>query len=143
MHLSDLLEMSELSKGERARLHLLNADLFVPLQGADRLAGWIALGKRESGETYHGQCVQVLESISNQAALAVERAQFALDADRYARELNVLTRVAQGVSFTMTFDDILEMLATQASQVLPARNFCISLLDAETGVDQKRFLSGK
>ncbi len=139
VHLSDLLEMTELSKGERARLHLLNADLFIPLQGADRLAGWIAAGKRKSGEPYHGQCLQVLESISDQAALAVERAQFAFDADRYARELNVLTRVAQGVSFTMTFDDVLEMLATQASHVLPAKNFRIYLLDAETGAIRNVF----
>ena len=54
-------------------------------------------------------------------------------------ELNVLTRVAQGVSFTMTFDDILEMLATQASHVLPAKNFCISLVDAETGAIRHAF----
>ncbi len=83
---------------------------------------------------YTSQDLRLLEALCDQAALAVERAQVVADLERHVRELNVLARVAQGVSFTVTFDDILELLSAQANQVLPARDFRVTLQDRETEV---------
>jgi len=132
--LTDMGELPESLQSEQARLRLLVANLFVPLPGRNQLIGWLALGVRKSGEGYTGRDLRLLESLSDQVALAVERAQVVVDLERRVRELNVLARVAQGVSFTVTFDDILELLSAQTGQVLPARDFRISLIDEETNI---------
>jgi signal transduction histidine kinase len=118
---------------DQARLVLLGCPLYIPLPGRSRLTGWMALGLRLSGETYSGAALEFLEAISQQAALAVERAQIVVDLERRVREMNVLTRVAQGTNFTVAFDDILELLYAQTNQVIPARDFCVTLYDRLTG----------
>jgi signal transduction histidine kinase len=134
LFLTDVSELPAALQAEQARLRLLYATLFVPLPGRDQLIGWLALGSRRSGVPYTSQDLRLLEALCDQAALAVERAQVVADLERHVRELNVLARVAQGVSFTVTFDDILELLSAQANQVLPARDFCVTLQDRETEV---------
>lgn len=134
LFLSDLNSLPQNLQPEQARLSLLSTNLFVPLPGRSQLIGWLALGTRRSGEPYGSRDLSFLESLSDQAALAVERAQVVADLERRVREMNVLTRVAQGVSFTVAFDDILELISAQTNQVLPARDFRMTLVDEETGM---------
>ena len=119
---------------EQARLALLGVQLFIPLPGRAQLIGWIALGSHRSGEPYNSRDLGFLEVLSDQAALAVERAQVVIDLERRIRETTVLSRVAQGVSFTMVFDDILELISAQAGQLMPARDLRVTLYDSETEV---------
>jgi signal transduction histidine kinase len=125
----DLTHLPAPFEPERARLTLLGAALFVPLPGKDRLTGWLALGNRRSGETYSSADLAFLESICAQAALAIERAQIITNMERRVHEMNVLSRVAQGVNITLTFDDILELIYAQASQVIPGSDFHLALHD--------------
>lgn len=114
---------------DQARLALLGAQLFVPLKGQDRLIGWMAFGPRANGEGYTRRALAYLESLAELAAVAFDRAQVVADLERRVREMNVLTRVAQGTSFTVAFDDILELIYAQTNQVIPARDFRIVLYD--------------
>ncbi|MEW5868668.1 MAG: GAF domain-containing protein [Chloroflexota bacterium] len=132
--LSDLGDAPATVQADQARLALLGAQLYVPLPGQTQLIGWIALGGRRSGEPYNTRDLGFLESLSDQAALAIERTQVISDLERRVREMNVLTLIAQGVSFTVGFDDILELLSAQADQLLPARDFHVTLFDQETGM---------
>ncbi|MDX9863901.1 MAG: GAF domain-containing protein, partial [Anaerolineaceae bacterium] len=117
-------------KGDDARLRLLGASVFVPMMGNQRLAGWLALGERASGEQYALRDFKFLESISNQAALAIERAQVVTNMESRVREMNVLARVAQGINITLSLDDILELIYAQTTQVIPADDFqVVTLLD--------------
>ncbi|OQY92692.1 MAG: hypothetical protein B6D39_04265 [Anaerolineae bacterium UTCFX2] len=134
LFLSDISDLPEVLQAEQARLRLVNGTVFIPMPGRDQLTGWLALGDRKSGEPYTSRDLRLLETLSDQTALAVERAQVVADLERRVRELNVLARIAQGVSFTVTFDDILELISAQTSQVLPARELKIALLDKDTGI---------
>ncbi|MBN1148600.1 MAG: GAF domain-containing protein [Anaerolineales bacterium] len=134
LFLADLGDLPDTLQLDKARLALLGAQLFVPLPGRQQLIGWLALGARRSGEPYASRDLRFLEVLSDQTALAVERAQVVADLERRVREMNVLTRVAQGASFTMIFDDILELISAQASQILPARDFRVTLRDEETEI---------
>jgi signal transduction histidine kinase len=133
LFLGDFNQLPEELQPEQARLVLLGCQLYIPLPGRSRLTGWMALGPRLSGEPYSGAALEFLEALSHQAALAVERAQVVVDLERRVREMNVLTRVAQGTNFTVAFDDILELLYTQTNQVIPARDFCVALYDRPSG----------
>ncbi|KAF0107519.1 MAG: putative two-component sensor histidine kinase [Anaerolineaceae bacterium] len=116
---------------EGARLSLLGAQLFVPLPGGERLLGWLALGPRRSGENYASQDLTFLDLLSDQASVAVERAQVVSRMERRVREMNILARVAQGVNVTVIFDDILELIFAQTNQVMPVDDFHITLYNEQ------------
>ncbi len=116
---------------EQARLALLGAILLVPLPGGERLIGWLALGERRSGENYAGRDLNFLDLISSQAAVAIERAQVVFNLERRVREMNILARVAQGVNVTVVYDDILELIYAQTSQIIPVDDFHITLYDKQ------------
>ncbi|MBI3760647.1 MAG: GAF domain-containing protein [Chloroflexi bacterium] len=119
--------------GDRARLAVLGSTSFVPLPGKIGLQGWLALGPRLSGEPYTRDDLTFLESIADQAAVAIERAQSVTDIERRLTELNVLGQVSQAVNFTIAFDDLLELIFAQASKVVDTSNFHIILKDPQAG----------
>ena len=115
---------------ERARLALLDVQVFVPLPGQKQLVGWIALGVKRSGEPYTNNDLRYLESLCDQAALAVERAQVVANLERRVHEMDVLTRVAQGINITLVFDDILELIYAQTNLLIPTRDLRVTLRDS-------------
>lgn len=124
---------------EQARLALLGAQLYIPLPGRNRLAGWLALGPCRSGEPYTSHDLEYLEALCDQAALAVERSQVVSDLEQRVHEMNVLTRVSQGINITIEPDDMLELIYAQTSQVLPTRDFRITLYDTYSEMFYHKF----
>ncbi len=114
---------------DRPRLILLGAQAFVPLPGRQRLSGWLALGPRPSGEPYTSMQLGFAEALCDQAALAIERAQVVANMENRVREMNVLTRIAQGINITLSLDDILELVFAQTTQIIPAQHFHIMMYD--------------
>jgi signal transduction histidine kinase/putative methionine-R-sulfoxide reductase with GAF domain len=114
-------------RNDEARLSLLGARLFVALPGEERPVGWLALGSPLSGSVYTPKDLDFLDSISDQSSLAISRVQTVVDLQRRVQEMNALTRVSQGVNVTLTFDDILELIFAQTSQIIPSSLFHITL----------------
>jgi signal transduction histidine kinase len=114
-------------RGDEARLSLLGARLFVALPGEGLPVGWLALGTPLSGSVYTPKDLDFLDNISDQSSVAIARVQTVVDLNRRLQEMNALTRVSQGVNVTLTFDDVLELIFTQASQIIPSSLFHITL----------------
>jgi signal transduction histidine kinase len=114
---------------DRARLAILGSALYVPLAGKSGLTGWLAIGPKLSGEPFSGNDVRFIESLSDQAALAIERAAVISDLERRVTDLNVITQISQAVSFTVAFDDLLELVFAQAGKIVDTRNFYVLLKD--------------
>jgi signal transduction histidine kinase len=127
-------QMPAVMQPERARVLLLGAQLFVPLPGRQRLSGWVALSMRVSGEPYSARELSFIESLCDQAAVAIERAHVVVNLENRVREMNVMARVAQGINVTLSLDDILELIFAQTSQIIPADDFQIVLNDNGSGV---------
>jgi len=123
----------ELQK-EKNRLEILGTNIFVPLPGNQRLAGWIALGKRLSGQEYSTSELAFLDKLGDQAALAIERAQVVANMEQRVQEMNILSRIAQGINITLSLNDILELISAQTNNLIPADDFHILLKDQETGL---------
>lgn len=119
---------------DEARIRLLDALVYVPLAGQQRLAGWVALAPRSSGEAYTARELNFLDALCDQAAVAIERAQVAARMENRAREMAVLSRLAQGINVTISYDDILELIFAQCGQVIPMTDFQLLLSDPETGM---------
>ena len=60
------------------------------------------------------------------------RVQIVQNLERRIRDMNALTRVAQGVNITLTFDDVLELIYAQTTQIIPLTHFYIALHDPQT-----------
>ncbi len=114
-------------RGDEARLSLLGARLFVALPGEERPVGWLALGTPLSGSVYTPKDLDFLDNISDQSSVAISRVQTVVDLNRRLQEMNALTRVSQGVNITLTFDDVLELIFAQTSQIIPATLFHMTL----------------
>ena len=124
-------EIPPILSSEKARIALLGARVFVPLPGrSDQVIGFMALAPRRSGEPYSAMDLNLLSSLSDQAALAVERAQVVSDLERRVQEMNALIRVAQGINITLRFDDILELIFAQTNRIIPTKDFWVLLYDA-------------
>jgi signal transduction histidine kinase len=133
------ITMPRTLQSDWARMALLGAQLFIPLSGQHHLTGWLALGPRRSGEPYSDRDLTYLENLSNQSAMALERAQVVADLETRVHEMNVLTRVAQGVNITLAFDDILELIYAQTRQVISLDDFHILLKAGAAGVNFHAF----
>ena len=123
-------ECPEVLRSDYPRMSITRSQLFVPIPGREEhLLGWFALGVRRSGEQYSAQIIDFLESLSDQAALALERAQVVSNLERRVDEMNIFARVAQGVNITPSFDDVLELIYAQTVRLIPAQDFFITLYD--------------
>ena len=123
----DMINPPTLLRGDEARLSLLGARLFVALPGEDRPVGWLALGSPRSGSVYTPKDLDFLDNLADQASVAISRVQTVVDLERRVQEMNALTRVSQGVNVTLTFDDVLELIFAQATQIIPSSLFHITL----------------
>jgi signal transduction histidine kinase len=127
----DTINLPTLLKGDEARLFLLGAHLFVGLRSEDQPVGWLALGSPLSGDAYTPKDLDFLESISDQASVAISRVQIVENLERRVQEMNALSRVSQGVNVTLRFDDVLELIFAQTAQIIPSTYFHISLYNKD------------
>jgi len=123
----DTINPPAILKADEARLTLLGARLFVGLRGENRPVGWLALGAPLSGTAYTPKDLDFLDNLSDQASLAIARVQTVVNLERRVQEMNALTRVSQGVNVTLTFDDVLELIFAQTTQIIPSSYFHITL----------------
>ena len=123
----DTINPPVLLRGDEARLTLLGARLFVQLPGEERPVGWLALGSPRSAKVYTPGDLDFLIRLADLASVSISRVQTVADLERRVQEMNALTRVSKGVNVTLTFDDVLELIYTQATQILPSSLFHITL----------------
>ena len=134
------VELPPALETEKARIALLGVQVFVPLLGRDaRLIGFMALAPRKTGEPYGHQDLDYLSSLTDQAAIAIERTQVISDLERRVNAMNVLMRVSEGINVTPRFDDVLELIYAQTNRLIPLRDFWILLYDSESDIYQYAF----
>jgi signal transduction histidine kinase len=132
LYLDNTLELPDPLQAEQSRLALLGARLFIVFPGKQRPNGWLALGSRMSGQPYSPRDLRYLENICDQASIAIERVQTVAHLERRIQEMNALTRVSQGVNVTLTFDDVLELIYAQTSQIIPVSHLHITLYNKDS-----------
>ena len=112
---------------ERSRLAVLNAPVIARMQSSSRLNGFLAIGPRQDRTRYTFEDLRFIQGLAEQAALAVERSQVILEAQRNERELRVLSQVSAALNITMDLDTLLEFIYTQASKIIRTTNFYIAM----------------
>ena len=128
---ADVERLPGLQPGDKSRLALLAAQVYVPLISKDKLIGWGAFGGRAPGESFSAIDLSFLETLCGEAAQAIGRTQVMADLENRMRETTVLARVAQGVNIMLSQDDIMELVYAQTTQIITADDFHILLTQGE------------
>jgi sigma-B regulation protein RsbU (phosphoserine phosphatase) len=84
---------------ERSRLGDLDAALLLPLVAGETMVGLITLGRKRSGELYSHEDRQLLKTLANQAALAIENSELhhnTIEKERMERELGLARDIQLG-----------------------------------------------
>jgi len=123
----DTVSLPAFLKEDETKITMLGARLFIALSVENKLIGWLALGSPLSGATYTPKDLEYLETISDQASVAISRVQTVANLERRVQEMNALSRVSQGVNVTFALDDILELIFAQTSEIIPSTYFHILL----------------
>ncbi|MGB5843257.1 MAG: GAF domain-containing protein [Anaerolineales bacterium] len=87
----------------------------------------MALGSRRSGEPYSTHNIHYLESLCDQASLALERSQVVSALERRIHEMDTITRVAEEINQKLALDDLLDMFYTETHSLVPTVDFRITL----------------
>jgi signal transduction histidine kinase len=119
------------SEDESSRLSVLDAVLFVPLNGTEQLIGWIALSSKSSGAAYRQNDLGFLTTLANQTAIALENAQLLEATERRALQLASLNQVSRSINQTLDLDTVLQLIMEKSLELLDAEAGSILLADAD------------
>jgi diguanylate cyclase (GGDEF)-like protein len=108
--------------------------LFVPMRDQrGLLLGIISVDEPVSGRRATDEDLDVLVSLADHAALAVEAAREAAESDRHQRALEALLAVSSQITGETSSSEILRRVCTGIRDALDFRNVCAALVDPETG----------
>jgi signal transduction histidine kinase len=85
---------SELSREEREKLVHMKTALFIPFTIGGKLTGWVSFGEKLSGEVFSREDIELLSTLSRQAAIAIENARTYEDLKRTHEKLLHTERLA-------------------------------------------------
>jgi diguanylate cyclase (GGDEF)-like protein len=108
--------------------------LFVPMRDQrGLLLGIISVDEPVSGRRPTDDDLDVLVSLVDHAALAVEAAREAAESTRHQRALEELLAVSSRITGETSNSEILRRVCTGIRDALDFRNVCAALVDQETG----------
>ncbi len=74
---------------------------------------------------------EIITAISSQAEVALERSISLAKIESQEKEMKALMTIAQGMSSTIALDDIFELVYAQTTQIIPADDFHIILVEED------------
>jgi signal transduction histidine kinase len=114
---------------EKEVLKLLGAQAILPIMSEGFLHGWLALSiyhvKNKNIKNSIEKITQFLSSNIDQ----IQKINHQNELEHLVGNMNVLSRIVQGVNYTIALDDIYELIFTQTTQIIPADDFYIILKD--------------
>jgi GAF domain-containing protein len=111
----------------------LGMEVFVPIRRSDDLIGLMALGLRSTGRAYGQQDIQLLSTLADQTAVALENASLFDRINRRAEQLEVLNQVGQVITSSLDLSQALELIAGRIEATFEVDAGFIFLRDVATG----------
>lgn len=118
---------------ERARVKILDALMLVGVQSRASLTALVCISGPRSGRgVYPYEDMRFVQNVVRQVSMAAGRAQVVRSLERRVRELDVLSKVSQAANFTVSFDDLLELINAQVGNLLDLSHLYIVLYEPVT-----------
>lgn len=119
---------------DKPRLDILQTLVIAPLKGNnEQLNGFLCIGRPRSGiNAYTYEQLKFIENLSGQLAIGVERANVIRSLERRVRELDVLGQVSQAINFSISLDDLLELVSAQIDKLFESPYFYVVLYENQS-----------
>jgi len=109
------------------------SELAVPLKTKTAIIGVLNV-ESDQLNAFDESDLMVLQSLANQAAVAIESARLFRDTARQVRELRALTDASRIISSVLDQDQLLQALYEQITRIAPTDFYVIALYDETTNV---------
>lgn len=106
------------------------SELTVPLKAKGEVIGVLDVQSNQL-DAFDESDLLVLQSLANQAAVAIENARLFAERERRLDGMAVLNEVGRAISSTLQLDELLDLIHRQVSQVMDATNLYIALYDKD------------
>ena len=100
----------------------------APLRKENEVLGIVELVNKADGTPFNEEDLFFLESISEQAAVALHNANL-LESERKVHALDALLKISQEITSTLDLDHVLSTVAQQAASVVPFDKLVIGFFD--------------
>ena len=100
----------------------------APLRKENEVLGIVELVNKTDGTPFNEEDLFFLESISEQAAVALHNANL-LESERKVHALDALLKISQEITSTLDLDHVLSTVAQQAASVVPFDKLVIGFFD--------------
>ena len=104
------------------------SELAVPIELQGKVLGVLDVQSNET-DAFDEEDLQLLQSISNQTAVALENARLYANSEKKIQELSVLNDVARVVNSTLDLDQLLKQIYQQLTSVINAPSYYVALYD--------------
>lgn len=132
------LRVGDASSSELDRINLERAGfkalLRLPLAVQDRVIGMVELGERERDRSFTESEIQLAQTLTNQAAIAIANAELFAETQKRVAELETINTVGQAISASMPLIELVELIRREVNHVIDASDFYIALYDAKTNL---------
>ena len=115
-------------QGSRTR-----SEVTVPIRFKGKIIGVLDV-QSEFVDAFDETDLGVLQSLANQAAIAIDNARLFRDADRQVRDLRALADASRIISSVLDQDQLLQALYEQITRIAPTDFYVIALYDESTNV---------
>ncbi len=109
-------------------LKKIRSELAVPIELQGKVLGVLDVQNNQL-DAFDSEDLQLLQSVANQTAVALENARLYANSEKKIRELSVLNEVGRVVSSTLDLDQLLEHIYQQLTSVIDAPSYYVALYD--------------
>ncbi len=117
----------------------LAAKAIVPMSNGKDLLGWVTIAPKSTVTKIESSELNYLSALAEQTLLGMERANVVRRLENRVAELDLLTHFSQFLSFTVEFDDLMELAFTNFERLLEIEDFFVVLYDKELDYVYKAF----
>lgn len=125
--ISDLNQLPSELMIDWEKLALLGVNTIIPISSGIHMDEWLAFSMEKFEPAEIENFISIINPEIEQYSKVMKNVHHQKDLEQRLSDLDVLTRIVQGVNYTLVLDDIYELIYAQTTQVIPADYFCIIL----------------
>jgi GAF domain-containing protein len=122
-----------MGEADRASWRRMGMEVFLPIRHSGKFIGLLALGLRRSGRAYGGAELELLATLADQTAVALENATLFDRVQRRAEQLALLNEIGRVITSSLDLEPAVDLITARIESAFEGATGFIFLLDEEQG----------
>jgi diguanylate cyclase (GGDEF)-like protein len=122
-------EFQSVWQKEREEIQLAGVDTFVPLMNRGELVAVLAVSERRDGKLYRVEDIDLLESVTTQVAVSMEKEYFHEQLREQDKEITLINRLTTIITSSVSVQEIFDGFAQELKEIVDVDWAAISVID--------------